>query len=285
MKLIEITGEKRYEALEDDYSTLLLEGGMALKGCTKISQVEARHLIPDLIKKIAAKLEIPASKIKNAGSAGKKPHDQDISGDIDLAVEAPRNKVEQALADLAYDDHRAMPAINVYSFNTKHLDKLIQVDLIPVDDLKYAEWSYLAHNNDLKMGLKGAHRNELFFAVAKHANRHVLDTDKDGEPVEVERYFYDLSKGLMTGKATRKGKRGTTKTWTTTDKHVLTKDPEKIARILFGSTAEKCSTFKGTLAAIRDDKFPYPDLRDKMLDTAREGIRNKGLRVPQELLN
>lgn len=266
-------------------SEIILEGGAAIKGVDKINQVEARHLIPEIIEKISKKLGISAKKVKATGSGGKKADDSALSGDIDLAIEAPARKIEQACMDLAHDNmYRIMKGINCYSFATKFNGKLVQIDMIPVEDVNYAEWSYQANEQDLKKGLKGAHRNELFFAVCKHADRHVLRKDDDGDPAEVERYFYDLSKGLMTGKQSRVNKKGRiVKNWTTTDKHVVTKDPNQIAKILFGSTAEKCATFKGCLAAIHGPKFPFPKLRDKVIETARKGIKSKGLAAPEGL--
>lgn len=274
-----------------DYLTeghLLTEGGKAIKSAQKLTQVEARHLIPDLIDKLARVTEIDQKLIRATGSAGKKPNDDDLSGDIDLIIETTPGKIELALPKLAYDGetYRVMRGINVYSFAAKVNDKVVQVDVMPVEDIKYAEWSYNAAESDLKKGLKGAHRNEVLFSIAKFANRNVLDKDINGEPCEVERYYYDLSKGLMSGKQSRKNKKGKlVKNWTTTEKHLLTRNPDKLAELLFGKgfNGKRISTFKGALNAVKSDKFQFEKDRKKILDQLRVGLEKKGLTVPDEL--
>lgn len=276
MKLAEILTEQ-----------ILLEGGAAIKGAQKITQVEARHVTPDIIAKLAKVTSVDAKLIASSGSGGKKPNDDDLSGDIDILIQTTPGKIEVALPKLAFDgeSYRIMRGINVFSFGYKVAGKLVQVDVIPVDDIEYAKWAYQAHEKDLKQGLKGSHRNELLFAVAKFANRNVLKKDDAGEPVEVERYYYDLSKGLMTGKQSRIGKKGKpTKSWSTIDKHLLTSNPDKIAEILLGKgvNAARASTYNGVLKAIMSPKFPYEKLRGKILETAKEGMKKKKLVLPAD---
>jgi hypothetical protein len=267
---------------------VLLEGGSAIKGAEKITQVEARHAIPDLLDKIAKVLDVDRKLVKATGSAGRKPADDDLSGDIDVIVEVRPGKVELALPKLAYDKEtfRVMRGINVFSFAAKVADKLVQVDIMPVEDINYAEWSYSANERDLKQGLKGAHRNEVLFAIAHLGNRNVLSKDKNGEPLEVERYFYDLSKGLMSGKQSRVGKKGKiTKNWETTDKHLLTRNPDKVAELMFGKgvNAKRISTFNGALNAVNSEKFRFPDERKSILDRVKSGLDKKGLKIPDVL--
>lgn len=275
-----------------DYLTedqILSEGGTALKGVSKLTQIEARHLIPDLIDKLAKVTGVDKKLIKATGSAGRKPNDDDLSGDIDLIIETTPGTAELALPKMAHDGEtfRVMRGINVFSFAAKVNHKIIQVDLMPVEDINYAEWSYNAHEQDLKKGLKGAHRNEVLFAIAKFANRNVLRKSDDGEPIEVERYYYDLSKGLMSGKQSRVGKKGkVVKSWTTTDKHLLSRNPDKVAELLFGKgvNGKRISTFKGALNALNSEKFHFEKDRKKILDQLRTGLEKKGLTVPEELV-
>lgn len=266
-------------------SAVLLEGGAAIKSSSKVTQAEARALIPDLLVKVMKVLKLPKAKIKAIGSAGNKPNADDMSGDIDIAVEIDRDAVEKALPELAYDgkSYKAMKGINIYSFGAEHGKKIVQIDLMPVDNIKYAEWAYQANPTDLQQGLKGAQRNELFFAIAKHAYHKVLKTGKDGKPLEVERYFYDLGKGLMSGVQTRAGKKKDKKNFTTTGKKIITNDPAKITKLLFGAGVKPSdvATFNGALAVIKSDSFPYPEKRDEILDMARKGIVKKGLKVPK----
>lgn len=268
--------------------SLLLEGGAAIKGASRITQVEARHLIPDLISKISKVTGVSSENIKRVGSAGKKPHDNDTSGDIDFAVETSANILKKAIEKLSYDGEsfKSMSSINVYSFGTKVHDKIIQVDLIPVENIKLAEWSYVSDETDLKHGFKGAVRNELLFAVTKYANLKKIK-GSNGEIETLERYFFDLSKGLMRGTQTRRNSKGKlTKNFSTVDKDLVTSDPKEISKILFGpkSNPEKLMTFDQMWKAIHSDLFPWVSHLDDIIKMTKEGIKKKGLKVPDVLL-
>jgi hypothetical protein len=271
---------------KDFIDTMLLEGGAALK-TSPISQTDARKALPQIIKQVSSVLGISAVKIKQLGSAGKKPKDEDVSGDIDLAVQAEAAAVEKVLKDLAYDGKtfKIMKGINVYSFAYDLGGKTVQVDLMPVSNVRYAEWASQANELDLKDGLKGSHRNELYFAIAKYIDPQILKRDADGSPIVLKRYFYDLQKGLMLGTQSREGKKKNGKNFKTVDKKVLTDDPVKVAQFLFGDhvTPDQVSTFKGTLAAITSPKFPHKAARDEIIAMSKLGMKNKGLIVPKYL--
>ena len=264
-----------------------MEGGKALKGVSKITQLEVRKIAPDLLAHIANTLGLSVSKVKLIGSAGKKPQDSDLSGDLDIAVQCDSETVEKHLKELAGNHpSRIMKGIGVQSFAIDVGNKLVQVDLMPVDNIQFAEWSYQANPRDIEQGLKGAQRNELFFAIAKYMPQEILKKGDDGEPIEVKRYFYDLARGVMTGTRTRinaKGKVG--KNFATKDKKVLSSDPAKICKLLFGAgvTPEQTSTFDGTLKAIKSPKFVHADKQDDILKQAITGINNKKLKVPASL--
>jgi len=263
----------------------LLEGGNAIKSVSKITQSEVRVSIPDLLKKIQKVLDLPSGKVKLIGSAGKKPNPSDLSGDLDIAVECDPSLVEAHLKEFS-DNNRVMKNIGVFSFAYDIGNKLVQVDLMPVKDIKFAEWSFQANEEDLNQGLKGAQRNELFFAIAKHMPQEILRKDKHDEPLEVKRYFYDLARGLMTGTRSRvntKGKVG--KNFATVDKKVISTDPENICKLMFGKdiTPKQCSTFDGALKAINSDSFPFIDKREDILKLTLKGIKNKNLKVPKSL--
>lgn len=272
---------------KDFLNQFLTEGGAAIKGSSKITQLEVRQIKDKLLSKIASVLNVVPSKIKIIGSAGNKLRDDDLSGDIDVAVELAASSVERSLKELAGNDsYRAMKGINVYSFAYPVGNKKVQIDLMPVDDIIFAEWSYQANEKDLARGLKGAHRNELMFAIAKHLSDKVTKRSDDGEAIEKERFFYDLSRGLMIGIQSREGKKGKpVKGFSTISKELVTSDPKKITKIFFGPgvTPNQVSTFEGALKAIMSPSFPHEAQREKILDLAKEGIKKKGLTVPDEL--
>lgn len=260
----------------------LSEGGQAIKGVSMITQAEVRSVIPDLLKKIETALNLKPSRVKLIGSAGKKPSDSDLSGDLDVAVECESSLVEQKLEELAGGrSSRAMRGIGVYSFVYPVGNKLVQVDLMPVENIRFAQWSFQASEADLAQGLKGAQRNELFFAVAKYMPQEVLETEA-GEPVKVRRYFYDLSRGLMTGVRTRRNKHGKlVKNFSTVEKKVISSDPVTISQLMFGDhTPTQLSTFDGTLRAIKSASFIHRDHLPEILELALKGIKNKSLKIP-----
>jgi hypothetical protein len=269
--------------------SLLLEGGAAIKGSSKVSQVEARHLIPDLADKIAKVTKIDREKIKAVGSAGKKPSDNDMSGDIDFAIECNPDILVKSLAELSHDGeaYKAMSNINVYSFGTKINGKVIQVDMVPVHNIDFAVWSYISDPDDLAKGLKGAQRNEVMFAVAKHVDLKKIKDEKTKETIELDRHFFDLSKGLMRGVQTRKkpnGKLG--KGFTTIDKNVITNDPKEVSEKMFGKDAnpEKLKTFDGVWEAIHGENFPWKNSLDDIIKMTKDGIKKKNLKMPDQLL-
>ena len=271
---------------KDFIDNVLLEGGAALK-TSPITQTAARKVLPEIIKQVSAALKLSSTNIKLLGSAGKKPNDDDVSGDIDLAVQAEAESVEKVLKDLAYDGktYKAMKGINVYSFAYDLGGKTVQVDLMPVANVRYAEWASQANELDLKDGLKGSHRNELYFAIAKHVDPQIIKRDVDGSTLIIKRYFYDLQKGLMLGTQTREGKKKSGKNFKTVDKKVLTDDPIKVTQFLFGdqATPDQVASFKGTLAAIESPKFPHKAFRNEIIEMAKKGMKTKGLIVPEYL--
>ena len=272
---------------KDFLATALLEGGAALKQTSPITQAEARKVLPEVIKQVASALGLTKLNVRQLGSAGKKPNDEDESGDIDLAVKAEADDVEKKLPELAYDGktYRVMKGINVYSFAYDLGGKTVQVDLMPVSNVQYAEWASQANEADLKEGLKGSHRNELYFAIAKHVDPKVIKSDVDGSPMVIKRYFYDLQKGLMIGTQTREGKKKASKNFKTVDKKVVTDDPTKVAKFLFGEhvTPDQVATFKGTLAAIKSPRFPHKAAKKDIISMAKLGMKNKGLKIPDYL--
>lgn len=272
MKLNEVT-------TVDPEQDVLLEGGAAIKGAKKISQEDCRAAFPDLHKKITTILGLKKHQVKFIGSAGKK-EDGLLSGDIDVAVEADRDHVNSKLKALAWhpDEHRAMKGINIYSFGHRLPNEdIVQVDLVPTKNVDYTEWSMQSNPEDLERGLKGAHRNELMFATAKHAG---LKEEDD----ELRRYFYDLSRGLYKG-VQKKNKKGTG--YETVEKEFVTNDVNSVVKTLYGPRATKQSTasFAGCMKHIKDDDFPHAASRGKILAMAAKGMEKKGLKVPKDLMH
>lgn len=256
---------------------LLLEGGNALKQTNGIKQKHVAALHAELIPKIAKELRLSTSQVLPIGSAGRKPDPEALSGDVDIAIQtSDLEAVKAAIERLGEAGaHRSMPAINVYSFAAKHPDGLVQVDLMPVANLKLAAWMFYSADADMALGLKGSHRNEVLFALAKHVAM-------TGTEAERERYKLDLSHGLFKAKQSRKGKKGLVKSWTTLEKQQLSADPDEICKLLFGYNvpAGALLSFEDVWRALHDARFKFTSVRADVLATTIAGMERKGLPLP-----
>jgi hypothetical protein len=264
---------------------LILEGGAAIKGSHQLTQAEAREVISAVIHDLKVMLKLPSNKIATIGSAGIKPGDQ-LSGDIDIAVEADVTAVKKAVEELALDGRfRHMPGLNVYSYARLHGSKVAQVDIIPTTSIKLAKWAYYNDPGDMKLGLKGSHRNELLFAIAKFAELESKGKAPDGTDSARIRLVFDLSRGLYRYTQDRAGKRGLKKSFSTVSKELITSDPDQICERLFGRgiTASRVMTFHDALKLMLAPSFKHKAKLKQIIDRAISGLEGKKLVVPHEL--
>lgn len=265
--------------------SVILEGGAAIKGSEPLTQAEAREITAHVVRDLKRILKIESSQIAPVGSAGLKAPDQ-LSGDIDIAVVADVTLVKSAVESMALDGRfRHMPGLNVYSFAKLHGSKVAQVDIIPTNNIKLVKWAYYNDPGDLKLGLKGSHRNELLFAIAKYAEYVSKAKDEHGEDSARERLVFDLSRGLYRFVQDRAGKKGLVKSFATRDKVLLTSDPDKICARLFGDgvTAKQVMTFEDALKLMLSPSFKHKKMLPQILKRAVEGLEGKKLVVPHEL--
>jgi hypothetical protein len=267
--------------------TMLLEGGEAIKGSTSLSQAQAKSLADDVIKRLASQLNIEPHKLALIGSAGLKSGEAK-SGDIDIAVEhTDLDDIKKASEALAFKGKfKHMPGIKVYSFAAEVPEGYAQVDIMPVPSLEFAQWSYFNDPADLKAGLKGSHRNELLFAVAKHVDTAVTEQDDDGSSIAQTRLALDLSNGLFKLTQTRAGKKKkAVKSFTTTQRDLITCNPNEVARALFGAQVKAADlmSYGDVLKQVASDSFINAPKRDEIIATAIKGLERKGLKVPSNL--
>lgn len=263
----------------------ILEGGAAIKGSHPLTQAEAREISMHAIRDLKDALGVESSQISVVGSAGLKAPDQ-LSGDIDIAVMADITAVKTAVEQLALDGRfRHMPGLNVFSYAKLHGSKTAQIDVIPTTNIKLAKWAYYNDPADLKLGLKGSHRNELLFAIAKFAEYVSTAKDANGEDSARERLVFDLSRGLYRFIQDRAGKRGLTKSFATRDKKLITSDPDQICERLFGKGvgAKQVLTFNDALKLMLSSSFKHKSKLKQILERAVAGLEQKKLAVPHEL--
>jgi hypothetical protein len=295
------------------FRQFLTEGGAAIKSSTRINQLNVAGTLEEIYKSVVVDLGLTQSDVRVLGSTGKKDPSKNgepdgSSGDIDLAVSIPKvmkannisspdacfdfitNKVKH------YTEVKPMKSINVISIafpitNTdgKQEGKYVQLDIMPVDNLKYSEWAY--HSPAFNVSkYKGAYRNELVYAIAKYMSfkslKQQIDDSGEEVPVKWERMFYDLSKGLMRGVQSKEGKSGKmVKSAKTIEKELHSNDVDTVVTMLFGEGVKPKDvlTFEQALAAINAPTFPYASKRTDILKMATQGIINKGLEVPESL--
>jgi len=284
------------------------EGGNAIKMSSRINQENVEATLDSIYKTLLPRLNITKSDIGLLGSTGKKAPG-DSSGDIDLAIsvqaiiknneeiETPKELYDfiyKVASDLSPEvkDMRGMGIISlawpIVNADGRQDNEYVQLDLMTVDSVDWAKWAYYSPAWN-ESPYKGLYRNELLYAIAKYMDYETLKTalDKEGNEVDVEwkRNFFDLGKGLLTGQQTRMGKKGIVKTTKTINKTLLTADPRKAAKMMFGPDAEPNDllTWEQTFAAVMDKDFVYADKRNDILKMAKEGILRKGFPVPPEL--
>lgn len=263
----------------------ILEGGAAIKGSHPLTQAEAREISMHAVRDLKEVLGLESNQIAIVGSAGLKAPDQ-LSGDIDIAVTADVTAVKTAVEQLALDGRfRHMPGLNVFSYAKLHGSKVAQIDVIPTTNIKLAKWAYHNDPADLKLGLKGSHRNELLFAIAKFAEYVSTAKDPNGEDSARERLVFDLSRGLYRFTQDRAGKKGLTKSFATRDKKLITSDPDKICARLFGEGvgAKQVLTFADAFKLMTASSFKHKDKLKLIIARAITGLEQKKLVVPQEL--
>lgn len=289
----------------------LMEGGNAIKTSTRINQLNVAPTLAAIYKELLPKLNIKKSDTTLLGSTGKKDPEKNgtpegSSGDIDLGISMKalmkanglkdKGEVFEFLANIGkdYKGTKSFPGLDVVSVgypivndDGKQEDKHVQLDLMPVDDLKYAAWSYYSPAfNESKY--KALYPKEIYYACAKHCDTQVTEKgDRDGEQVAIEwdRYFFDLAKGLMKGKQTIRGKKKLTKGVKTIEKKVVSTNPQDVVDKFFGPsfTPSDVQTWEQVWDVINSDEFILKDKLKDILEMAKKGIERKNYPVPPEL--
>jgi hypothetical protein len=292
---------------------MLCEGGNAIKTSSRINQLNVAATLKNIYAELLPKLGLKKSNTVLLGSTGKKDPkkngtEEGSSGDIDLGIDVAALMKANNLKDSAevfkfltdigkeYTDVKAFPGLAVCSvaYPIENTDgeqdgKIVQLDLMPVGDLKYAEWSY--HSPGVgESKYKALYPKEIYYACARFAKTTVKETGElDGKkvPATWDRLFFDLGKGMMTGTQTIKGKKKLTKTAKTTDKKVVSTDPQKIVDTFFGPSfkAADVVTWEQVWKAINSDNFILKDKLQDILLVVKKGIERKGYPLPKELID
>ncbi len=301
---------KTFKNFLNENKSLLLCGGNAVKDprISRINQDNVEATMNDIYAKVLPFLKITKKDTGNLGSTGKKLPGGS-SGDVDLAIDIHAvlrnnkniNDVDELfdkLVDIAkklkmgYKDMRGMGLVSIgFPINNtdgKQDGLLVQLDFMPTENLEYSKWAYYSPA-EWESKWRGMYRNEVFYAIAKYMSFTVLQTamNKEGEeiPVEWERHFFDLSKGLLKGSQTRMGKKGPVKTVKTLSKEMVSMDANTIVTMLLGPKYKPTDilTWEDIIKAIKSPKFIYKKNLSKIIKMTKDGITKKGYPVPDDL--
>lgn len=296
--------KKNNPAMNESY--ILTEGGNAVLGVSAINQENSIATLNQIYKEYLPRLKVTKQDVASLGSTGKKAPGQ-TSGDIDIAISAPallKNNNINSFKDIvdliiktandyghAYRDLSSIGIVSIgypiVNVDGKQAGQTVQTDFMIVDSVKYAQWAYFSPSY-LQSNLKGLYRNELNHAVAKYAgfNPTKSSIEDPSTPVEWERFWFSLAKGLERGSQTLIGKSGKiTKNPKTLDKKQISDDPDYIVSFLYGShlKANNILTFEDALKAIMSPSFPHKKYRKQIYKMASDGIQSKGYPIPESL--
>lgn len=247
-------------------------GGNAIKSSESINGRLAGEFGKKIVDSIKNKLGIDACTL---GSTGKKP-DTQTSGDIDIAIEMPYsdenvNKITKFLHD-EYGDVEIylIKGLRILSFGYKYeyenSIKIVQVDLMFCNDVRYAAFMYHSPNyinNESKF--KGLFRTNLLVICA---SKMPVNTDKypteyydDGEIKTFWKYSLSYSEGLRLVHKSYVGKSKRLKNPNTIKEDTIevTKDIDDIIHCIFGinATADNMNSFESIVEYLYSDKYAY----------------------------
>lgn len=227
------------------------------------------------------------------GSVGKK----EFSGDIDVAIHISPEKFEEFKAQVQQSsivDETVkgplvlMSRVKIQGYNPdletdKNRTGYVQVDYMMDDDPDWLKTFYHAPS-EKESRYKGAHRNIAIGAISQFIDRKEGNKrTPDGNPVEVERYMFSSSKGLIRvvrRLKPRKDGKGYTKSW---DNEVIDgpwKRGDEIAQVLRLGTAKDLNSFETILAAIERN---HPKLVKPFARAIAADKTIQGFGVPEEI--
>jgi len=265
----------------------LNEGGsMPGVGPIHISEIEPTLDALEKVLKIDLKNNV-------LGSVGKR----EFSGDIDVAIEVDTDNIPELVKRLentpeVLDIAKSsviMTKVRIVGYDeskqtTKPRTGFVQVDFMPGDP----NWmkTYYHSPSEKESKYKGVFRNIMIATIAAVYDKNKSqETVPDGRPVEVERWMWSPTDGLVRVKRTpvpnKKGDGYTKK-----NKNEIIgkpiKDAEGIAKALGLDSGKDLNSFETLLAAVEKN---YPqEMVQKIKDGFADNGQVKDIGVPDELI-
>lgn len=216
------------------------------------------------------------------GSTGKVP----VMGDVDIAARWS-GTMDEAYAKTAryfgpvYVRRVGGNILSVYAWRG-HPDPF-QVDIM-VGDPMYLRWSRFGSSQDPHhpdfSPVKSAARNVLLNIITRFMSRDKLPYTE----LDRVRWSIDFDKGLYEVTQTRRGKSGKVlKSWKTTERYLMTSDPDRIVKWMFGKSiaTDNTLTFEGIVGALFQSSLK--EQAPQILQTFASEIRDLVGEVPHVL--
>ena len=284
-----------------------MEGGLTFGSASShINQENVQATLDVFYKKYLPAIKMKKDNISPIGSTGKKGPGQS-SGDIDIAIDTHQliknNPEIKTISDIfSFLENKTKKFTTYYHSNTglgvfnflwpienidgKQEGKLVQIDLMFSESLKFSQWAYHAPFwNQSKY--KSKVRNELLRAVARMAYWKTIKKLPNGQEVEWEKYIISPNVGLIKIRQTNLGKKGNVvKNITKVSDELVTNDPETALTLVLGkfATLQDTDSFETVWKFINSSKYPYRNKIEEIKKMAIEFFKQAGVEpIPDEL--
>lgn len=285
----------------------LFEGGNAVQNAEPIRGDLAAPVAYSVIKKLKEHFHCEASPL---GSTGKKDKDQ-YSGDIDIAITIPwekKNEVEDFVENNITKNYVELTGLKIvsmgYSYKMPDTNeiKIVQVDLMFVNDLDYAIFAYHSPNfikHESKY--KGAIRNLLLSAcvsatpidkILPHSNEYKSEyfTSEDyngkyeGQVKSFWKFSYNKTDGVSLVKKSFVGKLKILKNPKIVERKVVYSDIDDIIRIFFGKNARRSdfNSYESIMKLLSSDNYKFHNDKQILMNAFDIFMRNDEMNDEQK---
>ena len=293
----------------------IFEGGAAIKTSRRIREDEFSETLKSIQENLFPLIGIEPSKINDQyvviGSIGKKENPEDTSGDLDIGYDAAWYSTDNGIerkecSGFIYDKIKNgigdilgfMPEINYlkglnivslgWPINGDKNNGLVQLDLIPLSDMRWADFIYYSPNyKERESKYKSAHRNWLLAAILS-ARKEIMERNEIGEILDYNTPVLILSDGLYWH---TKSYRGKIKDRLKNPKKIegserfVTNDPQEFIDFALGKgyTTNDVKTFEKLYKIITSPEFELRDKLPEIKERFVEFLQRVGLEIPTEI--
>lgn len=284
---------------------LINEGGNAIPDSRAILQKE----IPKTLEHIKTTILQDIFKIESEdewallGSAGKKIDEDDVSGDLDIAISVHsvagglqcdilnvEDEIEYAIKqkyDYDIKISKGLGIIHIAYPIQSSLGGVVQLDLMLSDSIEWTRFAYYSPDfRKLESDYKGLYRN---IALMKIASSFVFDEkkNKENQTEELERYSLNLSKGLFKVVKNFIGTRGKLiKNPKTINRVKITNNPKELVSLLLGDKFDimDLNTFESILNVIDNPDFKQYEKKNTIYLEIKNELEKQKIAIPDILI-